>query len=182
MKKFTWILFGVIINILPVGAILFFKWGIGYNINRMDYAPDAILIAISIGGGVVYSIINELLDGERKKGYKTKRPFNFLIAIGIFLAMLFLGILYGGLMSNITQFSSRIIERYNNAAETLSSGAIDELMEALEEYTTGSLNDLKGAFFIKIAIIVGAAFTIIGIWFEGLKDKINHVNKSKKQV
>ena len=180
MKKVTWILFGVIINILPVGATILFKWGIGYEINRMDYAPDTILIALSIGGGVVYSIINELLDEKKQKDHKLRKSSNFLIMISVLLAMLFLGILYGSLMGNIIRLSSKITERYSNATETLSLGAIDELMETLEEYTTECLNDLKGAFFVKIAVVAGVVFTMIGLWFEGLKDKINNVRKHKK--
>ena len=65
--KMNWLIYGVAFNLVPTLLSVLFYRLLGFKVNMMDYSPDLILVAISIGGGVIYGIKNDYENQEKLK-------------------------------------------------------------------------------------------------------------------
>lgn len=171
--KMNWLIYGVAFNLVPTLLSVLFYRLLGFKVNMMDYSPDLILVAISIGGGVIYGIKNDYENQEKLKTeshsqaeFKYRGTLNIInTVVGFFLLCLAIG--YGLLEGVITWLNSKIFENYNAAT---TDGKCDDLLEVLEDYTAVCTNT-HGKVIFTVALLFCSAFAITGLCIEIMKDK-----------
>ena len=152
--KMNWLIYGVAFNLVPTLLSVLFYRLLGFKVNMMDYSPDLILVAISIGGGVIYGIKNDYENQEKLKTeshsqaeFKYRGTLNIInTVVGFFLLCLAIG--YGLLEGVITWLNSKIFENYNAVC-----------------------TNTHGKVIFTVALLFCSAFAITGLCIEIMKDK-----------
>lgn len=183
IKIVRWIIFGVIVSLLPYWFMLSLYPASDLAASELDSLLDLLLISIAVLANAV-----NLFWGNEKK---ISEVFKALSVVILIITMFYCAYTYGALFDQ-TIWNNKMLEEYNKLAEsleenfedTLDSSDYDNIMQRLTNIK--SIIDAAGTkpaklkqlrFFSKVALVIVA---ILGVIVECIDDRNKRKRRKKK--